>query len=98
MIGHTVKEITGVSLERKKVAYLLHDTPLSNKRYKNSLLGYLLTAAKTCISALWKSPVVPTKDKWMAIIKKNPGNGRPYDDNERTGREIWENLSSILIV
>lgn len=35
MVEYTVKELTGVSPERKPAAYLLHDTPLSNKNYKN---------------------------------------------------------------
>lgn len=70
MVEQPVKEITCVSLERKPIAYLRQDTPLSNKRSKNSLLKHLLMAAKACIPALWKSPVVLTKAQWMARIRE----------------------------
>lgn len=38
------------------------------KIYKNSLLKHLLTAAKVCIPALWKSTVPPTRSHRFAII------------------------------
>lgn len=47
MVEHKVKDLTGVAPERKLVAYLLHDTPLSNKSYKNSLLKHLLNGCKS---------------------------------------------------
>lgn len=68
MVEQTVKALTGVSLERKPVAYLLHGTLLSSKSYKNSLLKDLLTAAKACIPALWKSQATLIKSYWLARI------------------------------
>lgn len=33
----TIENLTGVSFNRNPAAYLLDDTPLSNKKFKNSL-------------------------------------------------------------
>lgn len=68
MVAETVKTITGVSLGENLAAFLLHDTPLSNEKYKNSLLKHLLTAAKACIPALWRSTTPPTRSHWFARI------------------------------
>lgn len=51
------------------LVYLLHDTPKSNKKYKNSLLTHLLTAAKACIPEVQKSADTPTKSQWLARIQ-----------------------------
>lgn len=41
-----------------------------NKKYKNSLLKYLLTAAKVYIPVLWKSTIPPTRFHWLARIQE----------------------------
>lgn len=68
MVEQTIKTITSVPLEGNPASFLLHDTPLSIKGYKNSLLKHLLTAAKACIPALWKSTLPSNKMRWLARI------------------------------
>lgn len=57
-----------MSLERNLVVFLLHDTPLSNKKYKPSLLKHFLIAAKACILALRKHLFTPTRSRLLARI------------------------------
>lgn len=70
MVEETVETTTGVSLGENPAAFLLHDIPLSNDKYKNLLLKHLLTAAKACIPVFWKSNVSPTRLQWMARVSE----------------------------
>ena len=65
MVSETIEEMIDVSLGDNPGAYLLFDIPIS---ITNSLLRHLLSTAKACILALWKSNVSPSKAQWMAKI------------------------------
>lgn len=64
----SIKTLMGVSLGGNSAFFLLHDTSLSNKQYKNSQLGLPFNATKACISALWKSPNPPDREQRLAQI------------------------------
>lgn len=92
MVSETVKEITGVSLGENPAAFLLHDIPLPIDKYNKSLLRHLLTAAKACIPALWKSTVAPTKIQWIsriAEIQQMENLTMTLREQEDRYREIW---------
>lgn len=68
MASETINEISGVSLGENPAAFLLYDVPVPTEKYKNSLLRHLLTAAKACIPALWKSTSSPTRSQWLGRV------------------------------
>ena len=92
MVSETVLEVTEVDLGDNPSAFLLHDIPLSNEKYKNSLIRHLITAAKACIPALWKTTTAPTKIQWMgriADIQQMESLTMILREQEETYREIW---------
>lgn len=100
MVEETIKDITGVSLGSNPAAFLLNDVPLSVEKYRNSLLKHLLTAAKACIPALWKSTVPPTKFQWWARIteiQQMENLTMMLKEQDEKYRKIWSPLVEYRI-
>lgn len=53
-VRDNIRRLTDFDLGLDPAKYLLHLFDLPIKRYKHSMLIYLLNAAKACITALWK--------------------------------------------
>lgn len=69
-VAHTIRHLTGVSLEGNPAACLLHISERPIKKYKTSLTIHLLNAAKACIPLCWRSEKPPAKSLWFNKVNE----------------------------
>lgn len=67
-VSSTIQSLTSVDLRDNPAACLLHLTTRPIQKYKKTLTMQLLNAAKTCIPALWRNPLPPTRVMWYSKV------------------------------
>ena len=55
-------------LDRTPLQYLFHDTHSSVKRYRRSIIPFVLNAAKCLIPRHWKQSTTPTLGEWKREV------------------------------
>lgn len=58
-----------MSMPKDPGTYLLHNTKLTIKQYKKSVIPSLINAAKYLISTYWQSPEIPMIRDWVKRVE-----------------------------
>ena len=65
-----IQKFTESRIEEKPAFFLLHLSDIPIKRYENSIVPYLVNAAKACIPSNWKKVQPPSIREWVNRVEE----------------------------